>query len=77
MYCSSMQQTLFRLGSCKHWLMRKMQRNLKTYYAQPYYVILFIVRGNVTVILPFLDPRDRSYCKQKIALQLSISIVSQ
>lgn len=57
--------------------MGKIQRNLKTYYAQPYYVILFIVRGNVTVILPFLDPRDRSYCECKIALQLSISIVSQ
>lgn len=69
--------TLFRLDDCKLWLMRRMQRNLKIYYAQPYYVILFIVRGNVTVILPFQDPRDRSYCKCKIALQLSIFIVSQ
>lgn len=73
-YCNN---TLFRLDSCKLQLMRKMQSNLKTRNAQPQYVILFIVRGNVTVIQPFLDPRDRSYCEHKIALQLSISIVSQ
>lgn len=54
-----------------------MQRHLKTYYAEPYYVILCIVRGNVTAVFPFLVPRDRSYCECKIALQLSISIVSQ